>query len=194
MQELVQQILQDQIKGKLNKQISNSLGVSDDKAQDLIENSLPYLLGGLKKNTASETGKQSLLKALESGKHDEAVLTDPLSSTEGEKVLKHVLGDQEETIEAQIAKDTEVDPAQAKKTLAVMAPLVMAALSKVVKVDKLNADKLSDIVGDLSKNKDFMGTGKKLAMELLDKDGDGDIKDDFIGLAQKWISRQFSKK
>ena len=194
MQELVQKLLQDQIKGQLNKQISASLGVSDGKAQDLIENSLPYLLGGLKKNTQSKAGKDSLLKALESGKHDEKVLTDPLSSTEGERVLKHVLGSQEEAVETQIAKETGVDPAQAKKTLAVMAPVVMAALGKVVKVDKLNADKLSDIVSELSKNKDFAGTGKKVVLELLDQDGDGDIKDDFIGLAQKLVKNFMGKK
>lgn len=191
MSDLVQKLLQDQIKGQLNVQISKSLGVSDDKAQDLIENSLPYLLGGLKKNTQSKTGKTALLKALESGKHDE---TDPLQSDEGEKILKHVLGSQETAIEAQIAKDNQVDPAQAKKTLAVMAPVVMAALGKVVKLDKLDADKLSDILSDLSQSKSFSTTGKKVVLELLDQDGDGDVKDDLISLAQSFIKKLINKK
>jgi len=47
MQDMITKMLQEQVKAQLNKQIASSLGVKDSQAQDMIENSLPYLLGGL---------------------------------------------------------------------------------------------------------------------------------------------------
>jgi len=171
--------------------------VSDSKAQDMIENSLPYLLGGLSKNAQTKEGAASLLGALKSGKHDEvdaeALAANP-EAGEGAGILKHVFGDKEDAIEAAVAKKSKVDPAQAKKTMMVMAPMVMAALGKVVKSDKLNADKLSEVVTDVAKNKDFGGAGMKIVMQMLDQDKDGDIKDDLFRMAQKWLGNKLTKK
>jgi len=194
MQEILQNMLKEQIKGQLNKQIAQKIGVNDSQAQDMIENSLPYLLGGLSKNTQSKEGADSLLEALQSGKHDdldtEALINDP-EAGEGEGILKHVLGSKEETIEKAIAEQSKTDPAQAKKTMMVMAPMIMAALSKVVKSDKLSGDKLSEVVTDVSKNKDFGGAGMKLVMQFLDQDGDGDIKDDLFRIGKQWLGSKF---
>ena len=194
---MLQKMLQEQVKEQLNKQLASKLGVSDSKAQDMIENSLPYLLGGLSKNAQSKEGAASLLEALKSGKHDEvdaeALVEDP-EAGEGAGILKHILGGKEEAAEAAIAKKAGTDPAQAKKTLMVMAPMLMAALGKVVKSDKLNADKLSEVVTDVTKNKDFGGAGMKLIMQMLDQDKDGDVKDDLFRIAQKWIGNKLTKK
>jgi len=75
-----------------------------------------------------------------------------------------------------------------------MAPMVMAMLGKVVKSDKLNADKLSEVVTDVAKNKDFGGAGMKLVMQFLDQDKDGDIKDDFFRMAKNWLGKKLSGK
>ncbi len=197
MQALIEKMVQDQIKKQLNQQLSKSLGMSGSQAQDMIENSLPYLLGGLKKQTDSKEGAEALMEALtKDDRHDGHVLEDietlaqDPEAGEGASILGHIFGDKEDAIEEDVASKAGIDKDQAKKGLMVMAPMLMAMLGKVVRSEKMNPDKLSEVVTDVSKNKDMGGAGMKLVYQFLDQDGDGDLKDDFIRMGKNWLGKQ----
>jgi len=197
MQAFIEKMVQDQIKAQLNQQLSKSLGMNDSQAQDMIENSLPYLLGGLQKNASSKEGAESLLEALtKDDRHDGHILDNLESLTkdpeagEGGRILGHIFGDKEDAVEQDIANRSGVDKDQAKKGMMVMAPMLMAMLGKLVRSEKMNADKLSEVVTDVSKNKDVGGAGMKLVYQFLDQDKDGDLKDDFIRMGKNWLGKK----
>lgn len=197
MQDLIEKMVQDQIKKQLNQQLSKSLGMSGSQAQDMIENSLPYLLGGLKKQTESKEGTEKLFEALtKDDRHDGHILEDVETlaqdpeSGEGAGILGHIFGNKEEAIEADVASKAGIEKEQAKKGLMVMAPMVMAMLGKMVRSEKMNPDKLSEVVTDVSKNKNLGGAGMKLVFQFLDQDKDGDLKDDFIRMGKNWLGKK----
>ena len=185
------------IKAQLNddfyNQTAQRLGVSPAEAKALIDQSLPTLVEGLARNTQKKEGAENLVKAL--AKHDGSLLEtnedffEAKNLDEGDKILKHILGDTRDDIAAALAVETKTEPSQAKKTLAALSPMVMGALGKAVKSEKLNADQVTKILKLAVQKRDFGAVAQSIAVLIWDKNNNGQFKDDLFEVGRRFLSR-----
>ena len=103
--------LMDQLTDLAIGQMSGAASRKTGLSQGLVEKMLPVamsaLLGGLGKNTSNREGAESLSQAL--GRHDGSLL-DNISRleqddviTDGQKILRHVFGNKQETTQRALA-------------------------------------------------------------------------------------------
>ncbi len=177
-------MLTDAMTDKVVWEISSKMWMSWDSAKSAIEWALPMLLGGLSKNADTPEWVSSLNGAL--GKHSWGVmdmiwdLAGNPDSWEGAGILKHILWWSEENVAQAVAKKAWINSSQAGWLLKVLAPMVMG---KLWEAKSWGLD-----VGSLLQ-KDTMA--KWLLNSFLDKDGDGDIKDDLLSMWMNFAKKKF---
>jgi len=143
-------------------------------------------------NASSDDGAASLHKALDD--HDGSVLDNVpgyLASpdlADGQKIVGHAFGGQQQSVESNLASRTGLDAATIGKLLAMAAPLVLGQLGKMQKQGGLDSDGLSKALGEVHKanesaNPDLMG----VLTGALDSNKDGGIFDDLQRLAGKFL-------
>ncbi len=182
--------LLDDVMGQLGQggvtQIASALGVDDGLAGKAIGMALPAILGGLANNAAKPDGAAALSSALDD--HDGSVfgqLGDLLGSGggDGAKILGHVLGNKQGSVEQKIAGDAGLDFGSVAKLLPILAPLVMGYLSKRKQSDGLDAGGLGALLGNERQAQEAKNPGLGGLASILDADGDGSIMDDVMGMA-----------
>lgn len=146
------------------------------------------------KNAQTPEGAEALSKALD--KHPKVKTIDTVTSaewqTEWKQIVNHIFGDQSDAATADIAAQAWVSTAQASGLLSGLAPMLMWALGEQKATNGLNT---SDIVGLLEKT--ASGTSQSglmtsLATSFLDKNGDGNIKDDLLNMGMNWLKGKIS--
>ncbi len=176
-------MLFSQLDGSALSSLSQSLGSDSQATKTAASAALPLLFSALAKNAASDDGAAALEKALDRD-HDGSIL-DGVSaafgqgaSTDGDGILKHVLGSQRGDAEAGIAKLSGLDSGQSSQMLAALAPLVMGALGKAKRSQGLDAGGLAGLLsGEQQQARSQLGG----LAGMLDKDGDGSVVDDLLG-------------
>lgn len=166
------------------KQLSQSAGLSEQQTAAVLQQVVPAMARGLQRNAASGDGLGALLGALSGGGHQRylenpAEVTSESGVREGESILGHVFGtrDVSRNVAGRAARETGVSTDVIKQLLPMIAPLVMAALSKrageqgALPESPARAD--SSVLGTLN--------------SILDADRDGSALDDVINLAQKFF-------
>lgn len=187
-------LLQDLLSGKGEAALSAlgaEFGLSGDDTTKAVTALVPALAQGLKENATEAGGLQSLLKALQSGSHDQyldnpATLTSPATKADGENILGHIFGTPEasKALTAKAAEKTGLGQDVLAQMLPFVASMVMGSLSK-----KVGGQDLSGMLGGL------LGGGKSGGGDLgplagmLDVDGDGDITGEVLGLAKSFFKR-----
>ena len=167
------------------QRMAESLGIDQTQARSGIENLVPALTKGLKRETASPQGMQGLLGALTQGNHQRYV-DDPESLkraetvADGNGILGHILGskDVSRRVAANASDRSGVDAGILKKMLPLVATMVMGSMSNQASRAGLDASAptaagSSGAMGALS--------------AMLDADDDGSITDDLLGLAKKFF-------
>ncbi|MDH3266326.1 MAG: DUF937 domain-containing protein [Gammaproteobacteria bacterium] len=161
-------------------ELAGAVGLGSSDTNKLIGALGPALLGGLKKNTADDSGLAGLRNALQTGGHDRFVdnaklLRDTETRSEGNKILGHLFGskDVSRNVAAHAAKETGIDASIIKRALPLLASLAMGAMSK-----KTSAGR------DLGSNVSKGGLGP---LTDLISGGDGFGLDDVLGLAKKFF-------
>ncbi|MHA7871043.1 MAG: DUF937 domain-containing protein [Hyphococcus sp.] len=177
---------------QISQQAAQKTGLNPGLAEKLMPMAMATLMAGLKKNASDPQGAQALSRALEG--HDGSLLNnlDQLASedalADGRKILGHVLGGKQTQTERAIAKSAGVDQGQIGQLLAMAAPAVLAALGRAKREQGLDASALAGLVTEES-----IRVQKSAPQELdglmgfLDKDGDGDFKDDLLEAAGKQL-------
>ena len=192
-------LLGSQLGGANLQQISQILGTAPDATNKAISGALPMLLSGLAKNAAQPEGASALHKALDS--HDGGLLDSAmdlfqgLSGANGDGILGHVLGDRRETAERGLSKMSGLDTASIGRLLALLAPLVMSALSKQRNSGGLGVDGLQDLLNREHRQVEerdpgLMGTLGK----LLDRDNDGSFMDEAMQMGGSLLGGLFGKR
>lgn len=133
--------------------ISQKAGTSENETKSVVNEGVPVLLGMLKQNSSSEEGGAGILNALK--QHDGSVLDNisgffgnsSSNSLDGSKILGHILGGNQNSVENAISKKSGVSLSSVQKILPLLAPLVMGYLGKNVK-NKGGTD-LGGILGGL---------------------------------------------
>ncbi|CAN5628171.1 hypothetical protein BH24DEI1_BH24DEI1_00520 [soil metagenome] len=165
-------LLSQQLGGERVNQLSQEIGADEASTQSALSAALPLLIGGLSRNVeGSSEGARSLDAALDED-HDGSLL-DNLGSflgggsgaaggllgaaasllgggrrqaTDGQGILRHVLGGQRTPVERGISRASGLDDGKVSSLLTLLAPLVMSALGRVKRQQNLGADGLSALL------------------------------------------------
>ena len=183
-------LLAQNLGGSQMGQLAQTIGADERQTQQAIAAALPALMAGLNRNTNSPQGAESLLGALQQD-HDGSLL-DNLSGflggqvsgrqTDGAGILGHILGGQRTEVEQGVSQASGLDLSKVQRLLPILAPIVMAALGRRQRQGGLGATVLSDLLGQESRRARQAAPDSLLGPlgGFLDKDGDGDFKDDLM--------------
>ncbi|MDM7995524.1 MAG: DUF937 domain-containing protein [Acidobacteriota bacterium] len=175
-------VILSQGKGQAVRQLASNFGLNESQALAALSNLLPVLGQGLARNASTQGGLDSLLGALAGGKHqryleDPSILNQEDSINDGNGILGHILGNKEASrqLAQQAAERTGIGPEVLKKMLPMVATLAMGALSRQTAGAQSTpgakaAEGLTGMLG-----------------QFLDKDGDGSIADDILGMASRFL-------
>lgn len=170
----------DLLNSDMGKQIIGSVsektGLDASQATKVVSSTLPALLGQMQNNLTSKDGASGLLTALTSGKHDGSIL-DNLGGflkggdfSDGNKILGHVLGGNQDKMVKGLSAKTGVDSSMISKILPMLAPIIMGYLAKQTQKGGVSTGSgLNDILGGL-----MGGNGGGLT-SMLDQNGDGKL-------------------
>ncbi len=193
--------------------MAKQFGLNEGQVTQAIQQMIPALTNGVKKNVQNKSGLDGLLQALTKGGHDR-YLDDAgalLNATDdGNGILGHILGskDMSRALADRTAKKTGINSGILKQMLPLIAALVMGSLKRQGSNSGLLDQLLGGILGGgrsttgtsagggllgglLGK---ILGGGRKKKASsspldalggLLDADGEGSVIDDLLGFAKK---------
>ncbi len=163
----------EQILGLFNQNeisaLSQQTGIDENKTSDVIQQVIPTLISGVQNNLSSN-GVSGFLSALDRD-HDGSVLDDIAGffqnggNTQGEGILKHLLGDQKGTVENALAQNNGISAGSIAKLLPLIAPVIMGFLGKQKKEGGFDASSVMDIIGQFTgNNKGGLDIGSLIGM------------------------------
>ena len=160
-------------------QFANKFDVSEAQARDAISSLAPSLSRGLGHHSQSEIGRGGILDALKTGNHSRYLDNPDLLGSnqnrdDGNSILGHIFGNKEVSrhVTNEASKKTGIGGTLLKKMLPVIATMVMASLGKKVFGGNKSAPAQQQ-------------SGGGLLTQILDKDKDGSMIDDVLGMAFK---------
>jgi hypothetical protein len=191
-------LVTQQLGGSNLGQISRQIGADESTTQSAIGMALPVLIGALARNASQPAGAAAIDRALEN--HDGSVLDDlgsllggGVNARAGAGILGHVLGGKRAPVEQGIGRATGLSPQQVGKLLIVLAPIVMAALSRMRQQHA--ADAADPGVGAvLQREQQEVARRAPEAGGLagmLDRNDDGSIVDDLARMAPGMLGGLF---
>lgn len=185
----ISQMITQQIAGAAAGQLASRLGVSEGTAQTAVQVAVPLVVAALARNAAQPQGAQDLHDAV-SRDHDGSILDNLMGylgnpqAANGSGILGHVLGAQRPAVESNLAQATGLDQNSAGSLLEMVAPLVMGAVGRQQQQNGLDAQGLSQYLGEQQQqaqtaNPDLMGS----LSSMLDSNRDGSVVDDLSRIA-----------
>ena len=142
--------------------LSSMTGENQENTGRAVQAAVPTLLNALNNNSNDPHGAEGILNAL-NNKHDGSIL-DSLSGvlnnpdlSDGDGILKHILGDKREVVETSLSNKSGVSSKSMHKILAMLAPIIMGYLGKQKSQNNINSsegisDLLTSVVGSLGNN------------------------------------------
>jgi hypothetical protein len=117
-------------------QIAGLLGTDESTARAAVEAAVPTLLAGMHNNAQAPDGAASLESAL--GQHQDGLMDGGIDvaqvdTADGEKIVDHVFGGQQDEVASQLAGTGQLGGAGSdllRKLLPILAPIVMSYLAR----------------------------------------------------------------
>jgi len=187
--------LTDLLSSQIISQVTKGVKGNETQVNSAMKTALPMLMGALKKNTTKPMGAAAFTNAM--SKHNGSifdsidVLAKDPDKGEGPGILKHVLGSNLSNATKTISSQSGLDGVDAQKILKIAAPLVMGALGKNAK--NINANNVVGFLQDNATDLTKRGGLSKVALSLLDTDGDGQIQDDLLNKGIALVKNLFFK-
>jgi hypothetical protein len=185
-----------QMSGPVVEQLSKQLGMDAKTTQSAVNAALPMLLGAISRNAASSHGAQALDKAL--SQHDGTVLNNLLGAVssqeraaDGAKILGHVFGNKQGNVQQGLSQLSGISANNSAQLLAMLAPIVMGALGQTKRDNGFGADDLAALLG--GQRQSFDGPLGGL-VNLLDRDGDGNVVEDVMEMGSQLLGGLFGRK
>jgi hypothetical protein len=180
--------------------LAASLGTDDARAAQAARAGLPALFGALARNAEQPAGSEALLAALDRD-HDGSVLDDLGGFLAGgggggsaEAILGHVLGGRRGALEQTLGESTGLDPAAVGRLLAALAPLVMGALGRAQREQRLGAQELGyELDRARQRAETSLGDAFGPLGAILDGDGDGRVDPALAKLGTSLFKRIFRR-
>lgn len=119
--------------GQAQQTVARQTGASPDQTQAAMQAALPLLLGALTRNATQPGGLDALSGAL--NRHDGSALDaftqgQAPDTQDGQKILGHVFGGQQTQAAQAVSRRAGIDPQMAMQIMSMLAPLVLAYLSR----------------------------------------------------------------
>ena len=185
-------------------QISQTVGAEPSAVGSVIQMALPALINGLASNAQTPQGAESLNNALD--QHDGGILDNlgGLGSLAGAifgggqpaspqmnagGILGHILGGSQGNVTQQISNQSGLGMGQVAQILMILAPIVMAYLSRQKQQNNLDAGALSEMLGQQQQQIQQSPQGGFLE-RMIGGDGDGSITDDIASMAFKYMTNR----
>ena len=135
-------------------QVSQMLGVNQKEAGSAIEEVLPMLLKGMQGQAKNKETQQGFLQALQDHSNDDTSdftkYLKNVDTEDGAKIVKHLLGAQQEEVAAKATKKSGLDTKTIMKLMAIAAPLLMSRMGKTAKsTAKTSSGDMLSVVGGL---------------------------------------------
>ena len=193
-------LIQSQLDDNLIGQLSNQLGgVDRQQTQKAAQGAISTLVAALAKNAADPQKASGLANALDND-HDGSILnniTDLFSgninpqqnrAANGHGILKHLLGPQQSSAAAMVAKVSGIDSSKAGNLMAMLAPMVMGMLGQQKRQKGLDIGGIAGLLSNSVTQQRSSGNPlMDMATRFLDKDGDGSALDDVAGMVGKGL-------
>lgn len=171
--------------------VSNSTGTTSNNTNSVLTMALPVLMKAMEKNASSPEGAKKLMSALDT-KHDGSILDnlgslfsggiDGQVTADGSKILSHVLGNKQQSIETVIGQKAGISSGDVAEILKVAAPILMGILGKQKREKNLqNSSDLTGLLGNFLKSNQT-NNEQSFLEKMLDADGDGSVIDDVAGM------------
>lgn len=173
--------------------LAKASGADKKQVSSLLQTALPVLVQGMSNNTSTKKGAEALSGALDdhagADLSDIAGLLKNADTKDGAKILKHILGDDSDSIEKGLAKKSGMTKSQVSGVLSTVAPVLLALLGSKKTETNTSSGGLSSLLGSLlgSSSTDGEASSSSLSSiaSLLMSDNDGDGKSDALGLLGK---------
>ena len=189
------EMIQQRLGGQAVDQISRKIGADPGTTGNAIDAALPLLLTAVARNATQGPQAQSLHNAV-SQDHDGGILDDVpgfLNQAErgpGAGILRHVLGQRQQTVQTGLSQATGLDAGKAGQLLTMLAPLVMGAVGRAKRENQLDDNGLSTMLtGEQERLKESAPGVMGALSRFLDHDNDGSVMDDVGGMVGKAFRR-----
>lgn len=179
--------------------ISQQIGADRDQTERGVAAALPVLLGGLAREAEGQ-GAGSLNSALDQD-HDGSLLDDfstslnsgaggtgggifgdraPGRATNGDGILRHVLGAKRNPVEQGIGRASGLGGAQVSTLLATLAPMLMGVLGRLKRQNGMGQQEVAGLLREERENVERQVPASRFGglRGILDADKDGDISDE----------------
>ena len=189
----ITQIITQQLAGGAVRSIAQRLGISETAANTAVQIGVPLILAAMARNASRPEGAESLHEAINND-HDGSIL-DNLNGylgnpqrVNGAGILGHVFGEQQPTIENNLAQATGMDQASAGGLLETLAPIVMGALGKQQQENGLNPSDLSNLLNNQQQEAQANAPdAMSMLGSMLDQNKDGSAMDDLQRMAANFF-------
>jgi hypothetical protein len=182
----------------LVSQMAQGLGVGSQDARSGMEALLPALTRGLQRNTQNQGGLGGLANAIQNGGHQRYIERPDLlgqreSIQDGNNILGHILGskDVSRNVAAHASKETGLDSDILKKMLPMLAAAVMGGLGQQSQAGGgAGGGLLGQMLGAATGGGSRASSGSPgtaMLEQLLDSNQDGNVLDDVLSLAKKFL-------
>jgi len=136
-------------------QIAAQLGTTPDQARDAVEHAVPLIVGGMAQNASTPSGADALHNVL--GDHAGQDLSSMLGnlfggggSGIGGAILGHIFGGNQAAANQGLGHVTGLGQQSAGQLMAILAPIVMAALANRVQQGGIDSGSLGGMLGQQS--------------------------------------------
>lgn len=187
MSQLLNNMLSD-LDGAPTREMSRHLGTSEHETKQALGMAMPLILQSLARK--SHQGKEQQLRNYIAEEEQENFNANEVNqffgSAKGGSILSDLLGSKRDRAEDYISKDSGMSKVNVGKLLTVAAPLVLKYLAKRRK--EQNEDPVDQV---RNFERDFEAEhprSKSVFTDLLDRDRDGDVKDDLVGIGRELFS------
>jgi hypothetical protein len=182
-------LLQSQLTPEMIGQLSQQTGASPVQTETAAQGVFSTLLGGLAKNAAGG-GAEAILGALNKDQHSNVMgdLMGLLSggaggaAANGAGILGHILGGQQQGAAQVISQASGVQQSGVADMMMKLAPMVMGVLAQQNQQSGgMNASGLASMLGGAVQTQNSNPL-MQMATQFLDKDHDGSMVDDLMGM------------
>lgn len=179
MSSLLDTLLKQVITTDPVKTLSGTTEAKPAQVETLLSEAVPVLVSAMADNASNKKGAESLNKALDSHATDLSsvggllsLLTDSDSSTDGAKILKKILGEDEPKVEKKLAKKSGLDTEQVVTILCAVAPIILSLIGNTKQQTNTGSDALGSLLTTLLGGSSSSSSSKK---------DDGDATAELLG-------------
>jgi len=192
-------LLKSNLSSSVIEAMAGRIGGDSKATSNATSSAIQILLSALNKNSQGQN--EGLVNALEKD-HDGSILDNIMDfakgsanlnerTTNGSGILGHLLGDKLGNAAEMIARTSGLDSKKSSSLLEMLAPVVMGAVGRGMRQapgqnSNILTDILSNSVNDYASSKEEQSMVEK----LLDRDGDGSVIDDLLGMGMKFFNRR----